>query len=135
MLYKALVLTSKDDRNETLILLRKYELEVRAVIPRKLEKGEVIYVKVEHVDPFYDRLIVKDVPDFKPRSTAATKKAFPTFFDNIIVLASRNCYIKLGINIIHDSTRVQIAFCCLSTSSKLVGASRFDGTHGIKKME
>jgi len=31
-------------------------------ISRKVQKGDVLYVKVEHVDPFYDRLILKDVP-------------------------------------------------------------------------
>lgn len=58
--YRALVLTSRDDRNEALVLLRHYELEARMTVRRQLTKGELIYVRVEHVDPFYDRLILKE---------------------------------------------------------------------------
>jgi len=27
---------------------------------RKVNRGETIYVKVEHVDPFFDRLVLKE---------------------------------------------------------------------------
>eukprot|EP01125_Pyxidicula_operculata_P012675 TRINITY_DN4175_c0_g1_i3.p1 TRINITY_DN4175_c0_g1~~TRINITY_DN4175_c0_g1_i3.p1 ORF type:complete len:806 (-),score=145.08 TRINITY_DN4175_c0_g1_i3:8-2425(-) len=63
--YKALVVTAKDDRNETLVIIRKYELEARMVIRRNVVKGEVIYVKVVHVSAFYDRLILKEVPELR----------------------------------------------------------------------
>lgn len=58
--YRALVLTSRDDRNEALVLIRHYELEARMTVRRPLTKGELIHVKVEHVDPFYDRIILKE---------------------------------------------------------------------------
>jgi len=74
--YKALILMSKDDRNESLILVRKYELETRIILQRKAEKGEVIYVKVDHVDPFYDRLILRDVTTQRPTGIDEVKKAY-----------------------------------------------------------
>uniref|UniRef100_A0A6B2KYC4 RNB domain-containing protein n=1 Tax=Arcella intermedia TaxID=1963864 RepID=A0A6B2KYC4_9EUKA len=74
VLYKSIVLTSKDDRNETLILILKYHLEVKTTIHRKLVKGQEIYVAVEHIDPFYDRIVLKDVPDFKPSTTLRKPK-------------------------------------------------------------
>jgi len=58
--YSGLVIVARDDRNETTVLLRHYELEARMTTKRKYTKGEKIYLKVEHVDPFYDRLILKE---------------------------------------------------------------------------
>jgi len=36
--YKALVITAKDDRNEALVLIRKYELEAKIIVRRNLTK-------------------------------------------------------------------------------------------------
>ena len=58
--YRALVITARDDKDQAVILIRAYEIEARMVPERQLTKGELIHVKVEHVDPFYDRLVLKE---------------------------------------------------------------------------
>jgi exoribonuclease R len=58
--YSGLVVIARDDRNETTVLIRHYELEAKMTTKRKYTKGERIFLKVEHVDPFYDRLVLKE---------------------------------------------------------------------------
>jgi len=64
--YSGLVIIARDDRNETTVLIRHYELEARMTTKRKYTKGEKIFLKVEHVDPFYDRLVLKEAKGKPP---------------------------------------------------------------------
>lgn len=43
--------------------LVRYELEAKMVVRRKLVKGDTIKVVVQHVEPFYGRLVLKEYRD------------------------------------------------------------------------
>jgi len=63
LMYRGLVVTAKDHRGETVVRLLKFQINVSILLfkHRKVQKGEDIYVKVEHVDPFYDTLVLEEV--------------------------------------------------------------------------
>lgn len=61
--YKAIVITAKDNRGETIVRLLKFHINVTILLPkhRKVSKGEEIFLSVRHVDPYYDRLIMDEI--------------------------------------------------------------------------
>jgi len=61
--YKALVITAKDNRGETTVRLLKFHINVSVHLPkhRQVSKGEDIFLGVQHVDPYYDRLILEEI--------------------------------------------------------------------------
>jgi exoribonuclease R len=59
MVYKVVVISNVPQTDVSVMML-KFGLQVKMVSTRPLQKGEILEVYVEHVDPFFDILILKE---------------------------------------------------------------------------